>query len=517
MAKSIKKKKNITFNFLNRFMIIQFVLMLALSLFITKKVSDSAKTNANEHLSAIANERALIVTEFISQAESKLRLFVENPDVRKLIEEPNDRYTQINTQSLIKEYVEEITGCEGLYIASWDTKILMHSNEDVVATIIREAGDSRAELQSKIRRRDNKIYNAGVVETPTSQRKVLALYKGIYKEDGTPIGFVGLDLNADYVMQKLAEIQTPGLQHSTYTMMDVIEAAYVFDQDDPSNCGKPVVLPDLIRTCEDYRSGTNTDITTTYEYALPGLGSFVGASVWMPEQEWVLMMNDQKSEVYSLVNAMKMFLGIFSALILALMIFFALLNKKQEKVNQKLVTSMERMNQAKQSLNSAMFNDVLTDAGNRVKFTIAVSDITDGTTNPYYFAMFNLMDFSSINTAFGSDTGDEMLVRTANQLAKAFPNGSVYRTGSDEFVVMVRSENGKPRTDVMIADVDNALRTLVVPQNIEGVGTLYPKYKVSVIRKTSGIDASVITILKEMTNAKGEAIVGMIDFSDLSD
>ena len=131
--------------------------------------------------------------------------------------------------------------------------------------------------------------------------------------------------------------------------------------------------------------------------------------------------------------------------------------------------------------------------------------------------MFNLMDFSSINTAFGSDTGDEMLVRTANQLAKAFPNGSVYRTGSDEFVVMVRSENGKPRTDVMIADVDNALRTLVVPQNIEGVGTLYPKYKVSVIRKTSGIDASVITILKEMTNAKGEAIVGMIDFSDLSD
>ena len=40
MAKSIKKKKNITFNFLNRFMIIQFVLMLALSLFITKKVSE---------------------------------------------------------------------------------------------------------------------------------------------------------------------------------------------------------------------------------------------------------------------------------------------------------------------------------------------------------------------------------------------------------------------------------------------------------------------------------------------
>jgi hypothetical protein len=38
-------------------MIIQFILMLALSLFITKQVSSSARENAKEHLSAIANER----------------------------------------------------------------------------------------------------------------------------------------------------------------------------------------------------------------------------------------------------------------------------------------------------------------------------------------------------------------------------------------------------------------------------------------------------------------------------
>ena len=229
------------------------------------------------------------------------------------------------------------------------------------------------------------------------------------------------------------------------------------------------------------------------------------------------MMNDQRAQVYTLANAMKVFLGIFSALILAIMILFAFLNKKQEKVNLKLVTSIERMNQAKQSLNSAMFNDVLTEVGNRVKLSIALSGIDDGATNPYYFAMFNLVDFSGINTAFGSDTGDEMLIRTANVLTKAFPNGSVYRTGSDEFVVMVRSENGSPRTETMISDVDNTLRTLIVPQNIEGVGTLYPKYKVSVLKKNSAIDASVITILKEMTNARGEATVGQIDFSDLSE
>ncbi len=229
------------------------------------------------------------------------------------------------------------------------------------------------------------------------------------------------------------------------------------------------------------------------------------------------MMNDRSSEVNKLVYAMRWFLGIFSALILALMIVFTFLNKKQEQVNMKLVQSVERMNQAKHSLNAAMFNDVLTEVGNRVKLTIALSDVTDGQTNPYYFAMFNIMDFSSINTAFGSDTGDEVLVRTAKAIQDAFPNGSVYRTGSDEFVVMIRSENGSPRSDTMVSDVDNVLRTLTAPQNIEGVGTLYPKYKVSVIKKNTGIDPSVITILKEMTNARGEAMIGMIDFSDLTE
>ena len=515
MAQFTRKKKNVTFNFLNRLMILQFVLMLALSLFITYKVNTHTKENATAQLSAIANERALIVSEFVDNAESKLRLFAVEPEIVQMMKNPGDRNAVIEGQHCTERFAPEITGLEGLYTATWNSKLLTHSSISAVGTVLRTDEDL-AELQASISDNKDGVYNAGILVSPTTGHKVMSLYRGIYEGD-KPVGFVGLALDADVIMNKLSSIKAPGLENSTYTMMDVVKAAYIFDQDDPNNAGKPVVLPDLTRTCDEYRNGINTEISTTYEYALPGMGSFVGASVWLPERQWILMMNDRSSEVYKLVYAMRWVLGIFSALILLLMILFTFLNKKQEQVNMKLIASVERMNQAKLSLNAAMFNDVLTEVGNRVKLTIALSDVTDGKTNPYYFAMFNLMDFSSINTAFGSDTGDEMLVRTANAIRDAFPNGNVYRTGSDEFVVMIRSENGSPRTDTMIADVDNLLRNLIAPQNIEGIGVMYPKYKVSVIKKNTGIDASVITILKEMTNARGEAMVGMIDFSDLTE
>ncbi len=497
-------------------MIIQFVLMLALSLFITKKVSDITKENATAQLSAIANERARTVTDYMDDAESKLRLFATDARVIELLNHTSDEQALNAAQKCTDAFSLEIGGLEGLYIADWDSKVYTHNVSSAIGTTIR-MGEDLTELQTQIDSASPDVLNLGIMVSPTTNKKVISAYKAVIGQNGKPVGFVGMALDADYAMERLANIKAPGLEHSTYTMMDVVKAEYVFDQDDPNNAGVPVSLPDLVRTCDEYRNGINTDISTTYEYSLPVVGSFVGASVWVPERNWVLMMNDQRSEVYNVAYAMRMFLGFFCALILALMILFAFLNKKQEKVNLKLVASVERANQTKNSLNSVMFNDVLTEAGNRVKLSLALSDITDSKTNPYFFAMFNLMDFSNINTAFGSDTGDDMLIRTANELKTAFPAGSVYRTGSDEFVVMLRTEGGNPRIDTMLSDVDNVLKKLIIPQNIEGVGTLYPKYKVSVIKKNSDIDASIITILKEMTNARGEAIVGRVDFSDLSE
>ena len=57
---------------------------------------------------------------------------------------------------------------------------------------------------------------------------------------------------------------------------------------------------------------------------------------------------------------------------------------------------------------------------------------------------------------------------------------------------------------------------MLVPERLDDGRTIYPKYKVAVIKKNKGIDTSVVTSLKDMTNKKGEAAYGMIDYKDMT-
>ena len=89
-TKGKKKKKDLSFNFLNRFMIIQFVLILGLCIFITIAVAKRAKQNANEHLQTMGSQRLAVVENYVENAETILNSFAKAPVFQKLLENPND-------------------------------------------------------------------------------------------------------------------------------------------------------------------------------------------------------------------------------------------------------------------------------------------------------------------------------------------------------------------------------------------------------------------------------------------
>jgi GGDEF domain-containing protein len=507
------KKKNLTFTSINRFIIVQFVLMIILSIFITTSVSNIAKDNAKQHLAAVTDQRAQLTIDHIKNAETILNSFSKAPQVAELLKDENDADLIKAAQYYNTVFAEELENVEGLYIANWDAKTLTHSNQNTVGVVIRE-GDRLEELHKALEEAGKSVYVSGVLISPSSQQPVISMYRAVY-DSGKPIGFVGMAIEANSLITKLENMKTPGLEKSFYSMIDVKDRVYVFDSEDSESPCQPLVIPDLVSKCDEFAE-VNTVEAETYEFNRPD-GKFVGSSYYIPQYHWLLMMNDTRKEVYTLAYAMRMFLIVFSALLLAMMLLFTYLNKRQDQVKRKLLSSVEQFNETKKSLNTAMFGDVLTDVGNRIKLATDLMNITDGKTNPYYFAMFNIMEFSNINTAYGSDTGDALLVRTAQTLKDTFKNGQVYRTGSDEFVVAIRSENGMPRNNDVLADIDKALKQLIEPETIQGIGTLYPNFKISSIKKTIDIDAAVITILKEMTNSDGVAMVGQINFVDMSE
>jgi GGDEF domain-containing protein len=510
-----KKKKEKSFKFLNRFMLVQFALVLALCVAITTMVAKRAQQNANDHLSAIGSERMIIVENYVENAEAILNSFAKAPQFQKLLENPTDETLLKEAQEFTSAYAEGLAGLEGLYICDWNTKTLTHSTLSMAKEkkVLREEEASRTQLQKSIEEAGTKVYNTGVIKSPNTLKYVLSMYKGIYDSKGHAIGFAGFAVDTEDLLTKLSNMRTPGLENSIYALLDCANVKYIFADD--AETGADIVLPDILNTINDVK-GKTEDVYDVYEYDVPTQGSMVGTYEYNARRQWMLLMNAPSKQVYSLRNGMYMFMGIFTGLMVALMILFTALNKKQERVNLKLLSSMEKVKETRASLTSAMYNDILTDVGNRIKFSIDI-DGSDGRTNPYYFALFNLADFSNINTQFGNDSGDTLLVRTAEILKEKYEAANIYRTGSDEFVVVFPTSNGVPRQESIIDSVNETLRNLVQPETVQGVGTIYPKFRVAVIKKTNDIDTSVVTVMKEMTKMKGEAVLGMIDFSDLSE
>lgn len=531
MSKSKKKDSGQSISMLNTVLIIQLILMIGMSVFITITISNKTRDNAREHMSAISDERAHIIENYISNAEKTLRNFSKASQVRDLLEygktydyhklvdpdlkdsspDPEAQRLQQAAQQYTEEFGNDIDNLEGVWIGSWETLVLTHTNAPVVGMTTRKDADKLKQLQDSMLNGDNGLYDAGIIISPASQKQIVSMYIAIYDDNNQPMGLVGLGIFTDKLINSLDEIPIRGVENSFYSMVNVSNGQYIFnvDKDKIGQAADKQEIKDIVADL----AGTAVEVTDTFEYKENGK-TYVSIYSYMPKKGWLLMIDDYKSEVYSLTNTMTIYLGVFGLVVVGLIIVFNFISKKQEKINQKLVSTIAKNNLTKKSLNTAMFKDVLTNVNNRISFSMDAEKMSGSA--QHYFMMFNICDFSNINIRFGNDSGDLLLVRTVETLKEFFPENCIYRTGSDEFIVTLPAEGENTNSDTVIDKVNTTLRQLVVPENVDRYGTIYPKYKIAVIKKSGVIDSSVISSLKEMTNNTGEAVYGMIDYRDMT-
>lgn len=92
----------------------------------------------------------------------------------------------------------------------------------------------------------------------------------------------------------------------------------------------------------------------------------------------------------------------------------------------------------------AATHDPQTDLPNRIQLGAdlnqAIARLKEESGQPFALHVVNLDRFKEINDAYGHQAGDELLVKTGQQLLKACPPGTaVARLGGDEFAVLQRS------------------------------------------------------------------------------
>lgn len=554
MAKTNKKDTGKGFSTLNLVLILQIIVMLGLSIFITLTISKKTKENAVQHMGSVTDERAQIIETYVQNAENTLRAFSKAQQVTELLNFANDtkfdfkkllpdkgERAEVPTsaaeddtemQQLIRadklqkaaqeftaSFGQDVDNLEGFWIGTWETLVLTHTAGDpVIGMTTRPDRDKLGQLQGALVGGDRGLWNAGIIISPASQKQIISMYIAIYASSDTdhtqtPIGLVGLGIFTQGLVETLDNVPVRGIEQSFYSMVNVSDAKYIFNRN-AENIGTEATNKDLLNLCEKYRQSDKDD-TGEFEYKLNGK-NYVSSYTYMPKRGWIVLIDDYTSEVFSLRNTMTIYMIIFGIVILGLIIVFNFITKRQEKVNQKLASTIAKNTLTKKSLNTAMFKDVLTNVNNRIKFSMDAEAASGDRSKNYYFMMFNISDFSGINSQYGNDSGDIILVRTVDILKELFPENEIYRTGSDEFVVMLPAEGEMTNSDAVIDRVNTALRQLIVPETVERFGTIYPKYKIAVIKKSGVIDTSVVTTLKDMTNRTGEASYGMIDYQDLT-
>ena len=118
-------------------------------------------------------------------------------------------------------------------------------------------------------------------------------------------------------------------------------------------------------------------------------------------------------------------------------------------------------------LNSKAYRDAMTGVRNKGAYTLAERKLDDeirfaaeqGETPGFAMVMMDCNDLKTVNDTYGHDKGDIYLRKACGVVCTAFPHSPVFRTGGDEFVVLLQGEAYEQRRELMkgfYADVDKA-------------------------------------------------------------
>ena len=493
----MKAKKSVST--ISLLLILQLLMMVILFFLITYTISRSTRKNSLDHMATITDERAHIINSYVENAEKTLTHYSKAGQIKEILLNPNDPKTVAAAQKYTEEFSKDVDNLEGIYVSEWNTHVLAHTNPTVVGMITRpvdNGDDSRLkELQDALLAAGNGVYDTGIIISPASQQQIVSMYKAVYDDNGQPIGLVGLGIFTDELVETLDSMPIRGIDNSFYSMINTADKKYIFNID-KSKITTETDNESLIKLCDKY-NGSVSDVTGNFEYTKNG-NEYVSTYSYMSDHGWLLMIDDTKSEVFSLTRNMRVYLSIFGLSVLGLMLLFHFINKKQQATADRLTSAVERNEKTKESLNKAVFKDILTEVNNRVSFSMDIDKLEITNEKPCYFSLFNVRDFSRINTQYGIDAGDAILVSTVDIL-----NSTIYRTGSDEFVIVSPSDGMPDEDSHMLTNMKNAVAALRLPMNAPNC-VVDVDYKTALIKTSSPAYTTIISMLKELSDRSVE-------------
>lgn len=186
---------------------------ISLSIVMYNMTSREIRDSMNNSMVSYITEMGIAYDNTTETAKTIMRTFASNPDVISYLKNQDDTELGEKVQEYTKNYFGQLDGWEGIYLASWESKVLSHPTDSVVGRVMRE-GDRLKQLQDWMLSSDG-VYNVGIINSPASGQLIMSMYMPVM-DGNVPLGYVGAGTYVHDNIRPLDNADNIGLE-SAYT------------------------------------------------------------------------------------------------------------------------------------------------------------------------------------------------------------------------------------------------------------------------------------------------------------
>ena len=328
--------KNKSLRIIVTILISQILVMSAVYVFVDVSITSNIKDSTIKSMETIAQERSLIIENYILEIENYLTAFSRSSDIINLLKNPEDAEATAQAQLYTETYSKDREYLDGIYASEWNSHVLTHTNPNVVGIYTRK-DDSLKALQNSMLSAGG-VYNTGILISPASGEQVVSVYRACFDETGNTIGFVGGAVYTQGLVDILNSLPAEGMEQLRYYMVNINTGEYIFHDDEEkiNTAAEESYIKDIISQLKNndkvsFGSLVYEDATTGDEY----LASYN----YISDKGWAFIITDPSSEVFSSLKNIQILLmaictgGIIILTILTYRIIERLIKSLNETVN----------------------------------------------------------------------------------------------------------------------------------------------------------------------------------------
>lgn len=290
----MRKQKKISTRITLGIICVQMVVMVIMYLLVNSKVTTHVRKINLDNMKTIVEDRSKIINNYINECETYLMAYSRAGEIHDLLLHPNEKALVDKAQAYTELFSKDRDHLEGIYVSEWNTRVLAHTNLEVVGITTRKDEALKA-LQDHLQQVDG-VYNAGMIISPASGKQIISMYQACYDELGNPIGLVGGGIYTTGLLEQLDQSPINGLDGSKYCMINKTDGTYIFNED--THLIATVAEEPYIQEILEKLVAQTEDETGYIMYSENGK-KHVAAYRYMANRQWIFMISDATSEVFA--------------------------------------------------------------------------------------------------------------------------------------------------------------------------------------------------------------------------